>query len=202
MNGLEKFLKSPWWKFANSALIVLCLTTLVSMYQTTKNLEIAVDTSNSVGISNKNEVKIINQSITKVETEIANIREAIHQHYNEVVTEVFRQEDKDDKIKIVPIPDQQGQSALFFMLGKIPEEKSIRIITQTGTSVPFTTLTRSRNIVMVQVNGLSELLPKASDYIEVSYTPNFFASGPLFSLQGMEITKRGEGKFDFKLKEK
>jgi hypothetical protein len=201
VNKLRQGLRSPWWQVLNSGLIILFLTTLISTCQKTKELEIAVRNSNTLRVSNQNQVKIINQSITKVEKEIANIREAIHEYYNEIVTEVFRQQDRGNKMKLIPIPGQEGQSALFFMLNKIPEPNSIRIITHRGTSVPLTTLRISRNIVMVQISGLSELFPGSSDYVEVSYTPNFFAIRPLFTLEDIEMIKVTEGRFDFKLKE-
>lgn len=199
---IGKILKSPYWQLMNSAVIIVLLSTVISTCQKTKELDIAINNSNSVAVSNQNEVKVINQSVTKVQKEIANITEAIHQHYSEVITEVFHQQDKDVKIKLISIPDHERDSALFLMLNRIPEPNSIRITTDRGTSVPLTTLRTSRNVIMVQISGLSKLLPSPSNYFEVSYTPNFFAKGSLFSLEDIEMSKVAYGRFGFKLREK
>ncbi len=200
---ISKMLKSPWWQLINSAIIIFLLTTILKTCQKTKDLEVAINNSNTLSVENKNEVKIINQSVTKVEKEIANINETIHQFISAIINEVFRKDDENIKIKLIPIPELENKSAsLFFMLNKIPQPKSIKIITNKGVVVPYTTLRTNKNIIMVNISGLSTLFPDNKDYYEVSYIPDFFEKKPLLSLEDIEIEKVDKGIYEFKLKEK
>ncbi len=200
---ISKMLKSPWWQLINSAIIIFLLTTILKTCQKTKDLEVAINNSNTLSVENKNEVKIINQSVTKVEKEIANINETIHQFISAIINEVFRKDDENIKIKLIPFTELENKSAsLFFMLNKIPQPKSIKIITNKGVVVPYTTLRTNKNIIMVNISGLSTLFPDNKDYYEVSYIPDFFEKKPLLSLEDIEIEKVDKGIYEFKLKEK
>ena len=200
-NKLKTCLESPLWKLVNSAFIIFLLTTSMSTCHKTKEMAIDINNSNKLAITNKNEVKVVIQSITKVEKEIANIKEAIHQHYSAIITEVFHKQDENVKIQLIPIPNHEGAAALFFKLNHIPEQNSIKIVTSKGVVVPLTTLHITRNIIMVQISGLTKLFSDSSDYYEVVYTPNFFENAPLFTLEEISMNKVSEGRFGFKLKE-
>lgn len=200
MKKLEKLSESMWWKFVNSAFIIFLLTTSISTCHKTNKIATDINNSNKLAVENKNEVKVVNQSITKVEKEIANIKEAIHQHYNSIITEVFHKKDENIKVKLIPIPDQESDAALFFKLNQIPEPNSIKIVTKRGVIIPLTTLRTKRNIIMVQINGMTKLFSDAEDYFEILYIPNFFDKTKLFTLDEIRMNKVSEGKFNFKLK--
>ena len=219
MKKTQKCLKSPIWKIVNSALFVFILTTCISTCRKTDQLKLSIESSNTqisdlkvainnsisqtsqLAIANKNQVNIVNQSITKVEKEIANIKEVIHQLYGSFKKEVMSPQDENVKIKLIPIPTQAGDSALFFKLERTPKPNSIKIVNRNGTVVPFTTLKTSRNVLMVQISGLTKLFPNKDHYYEISYMPDFIDSRPLYTLEDIEMIKMSDKRYEFQLKE-
>jgi hypothetical protein len=207
---INAILISPWWKIINSALVLALITIGISTCQKARDAKVAsgnvkeqivglkAEFTNSIQQitdlkaefrnSIQSDIKIVNQSVTRVEKEIANVKEAVHNIYEMVERETFHKEDENVRIKLVN-------------LSRIPEVNSIRITNQQGINVPFSTMRPVRNIVGIQIRKIPELFANEKWFYEVSYIPDFSADEPLYSLDGMTVVKVSEGKFRLLYKE-
>ena len=183
------------WKFINSALVIFVLTQVVqnsrrNMDLVTNTQELKVDVENALkltnqlSIENKNEVKIINQNVTKVEKEIANLRETIEQFYDDSKGEVFVQKDKGIKVKVFELEEI---SVVYFELQHIPIENSIEITTEYMALSPAT-YKSFHNIVSMRTRGkASSILESERSFFYIRYHRNFSNEKPLLSLEGMRF---------------
>jgi len=216
---IASFIESPWWKLINSALFVGVITVSLSTCHNIGQLSVDVENSNQQlvtletkvlnavsqvnesTISNENKVEIVNQTITKVEKEIGDIKQALHQHYGLVEKETFRKTDEDIRIKLIPIPTDPGVALLFFKLAQIPEANSVTITTDRGANIPFSVQQVDRNIVRVLRSGSPKLFRKPNAFYEVSYIPDFFNTMALLSLEGMVMNQGTDDRYEFRFKE-
>ena len=205
---LKEILSSPWWKFLNSALVVAVIAIGISTCQKAKDAEASADDANEqiIGLkaevrnSIQNDIKIVNQSVTRVEKEIANIKEAVHNIFEMVERETFFEEDENVRIKLVKLSDDFH--AALMRLSKIPEVNSIRITNRRGINVPLTTMRPQRNIVGVQLGGeITKLFSTEKWFYEVSYIPDFSEDKPLYSLDDITVVKIDKNEFRLVFKE-
>jgi uncharacterized protein YfkK (UPF0435 family) len=218
---INAMLVSPCWKIVNSGLVVALITIGISTCHKAEDAKVAADDANEqivdlkaevtnsiqqimdlraeVKNSIQNDIKIVNQSVTRVEKEIANVKEAVHDIYEMVERETFHKEDENVRIKLVKLSDKLN--GVLIRLSRIPEVNSIRITNQQGISVPSTTMRPARNVVGIQISQIAKLFANEESFYEVSYIPDFSANRPLYSLDDITIVNIDEGRFRLVYKE-
>lgn len=173
------------------------LVFIVNLYFQIKTLEKNMDTV----IKIEPKITTIINNITKVEKEIANIHEAMHQYFANRQTEVFRKEDVGKKVKVFPHPIlKESGYVVFIELKNIPEPNSVEISTESGVRGSTTTLP-FRNILGHKVRGdVEDFLTGDGTFFSVRYYPNLEANLSLCTVDGMEYTGTESNTFDSDLK--
>jgi len=137
-------------------------------------------------------VNVIN-NITKVEKEIANIREAIHQEYAAFKIEQFGKKDLEKTIAIYPNPIKIEQSVIFFELQSIPEENSIQITDELGMSAPMITFTVLSNIICLRRYGKPDsFLKDENKYYVVKYITDAISNKKMYIIKGFKFITKGD----------
>jgi hypothetical protein len=137
-------------------------------------------------------VNVIN-NITKVEKEIANIREAIHQQYAAFKTEIFRKADLGNRITIYTFPGKPETSMVLFELEAIPVENSIQIGDNYGFSMAASTFFVKLNIIFLNVGEMkpADFLKNDKEVYNVKYIPDTTSNEVMRIIKGLKIDEKG-----------
>jgi uncharacterized protein (UPF0335 family) len=120
--------------------------------------------------------------ITKVEKEIADIKETIKQFYSYFKGELFSKEDIDKRVKIF----HSGKfTVIYFQLETIPIKESVILTHQNGTSSPAT-YSISHNTISYRTKGkIDNILKDEDDFYYIKYFQDFNSKEELVTLEGM-----------------
>jgi hypothetical protein len=135
-------------------------------------------------------VNVIN-NITKVEKEIANIKEVIHQQYAAFKTEDFRKADLGKRIAIYPNPLSPEDSVIFFELQYIPVENSIQIVNSYGVSAPAITYELMSNIILLRVRDIKpdNFMKDDKEVYAIKYIPDTMSNKRMDTIKELKIDK-------------
>ena len=132
--------------------------------------ELKVDVRQAVSL--KQEVSQTVNVITKVEREIADMKEAIGEFYNLSSGEAFRAKDKGGRVQTFTT---NGLTFVYFELQKIPLQQSISITHRQGAYSPLT-YSMHRNIVDLRLVGNeAKSLRTDEDFCFIRYHHDPFA---------------------------
>jgi hypothetical protein len=130
-------------------------------------------------------VNVIN-NITKVEKEVANLNEVIHQHYAAFETEVFGKSDIGQRMAVLPAVLPKD-ALIYFVLQKIPEVNSVQITGSSGRVAPANTYTVLSNIITlrrdIKVDGILE---EGGRFYAVRYVPDAVSGEKIRNLQDIQ----------------
>lgn len=157
-----------------------------------KDLRIQIQQS----LTLKQQISTTVNNIMKVEKEIANIKEAIHQHYSAFKTELFKKEDLGKKMMVFPNPANPNNSSLiYFELEDIPENNSVIVSCQTGVA-PSSVYDVNANIITLKHDVREKNFMKDNNaFYEIKYVPTFTVNKNLYSVKDMKFQPLEEGEF-------
>jgi len=149
-------------------------------------------------------------NITKVEKEVANLKEVVKQQYGLWESETFGRRHLETKVRKVNRPataPETNASFVFIELNKVPLANSLLVSNERGVSSPGT-IRSERNIVLIKYLGMFDgVLDYDTDFINVRYIPDWENHEQPYSLKGAtllyECSAEGEckTKFDMSLRE-
>jgi len=148
-------------------------------------------------------VNVIN-NITKVEKEIANIKEAIHQQYASFKTEVFKGTELGKTVTAYPDPSNPDNAILvFFELNDIPEGNSVQITDDRARSYARTSYIITSNVIALKLLGIKiDNILKGDAYYEIKYIPDRISNKEMLTIKNLEIKKISDKiHVDYKLKD-
>ncbi len=143
--------------------------------------------------------------VTKVEKEIANIKEAIHQQYASFNTELFWRIDLGKRIAIYKNPkNPEKNSVIFIELPKIPEKNSIQIADNTGSYAPPSSYEVTSNIIAIGKGGMTPdaFLKNNNEYYAVKYIPDTISSDKMLTIKDLQLTLNEDGNLRYSYKYK
>ena len=170
---LWKFIKEPAFP-AWGAVIVAS----IALFKVSEIIEVKPQINNVI------------ENITKVEKEIANINEAIHQQYSAFEMELFTEKDLSKTVFVCPNPyNPKRDSLIFLVLKKPPEFNSLLIANSTGTYTPPGSYQIDSNIIQIWRQGVvSDDVFKASSVYAVKYVPDVISHQKILSIKGVEAS--------------
>lgn len=134
-------------------------------------------------VAMKQEVSQTVTLVTKVEKEIADIREAIKQFYAHSRGDLFCQKDNGGRVKIF---NTNNVTVVYFQLKEIPVPESIVLTHKHGTSSPVTYST-FRNIVQYRCDSKpGEILNSDSEFYFIRYFKDDFTTETPISIEAMK----------------
>jgi hypothetical protein len=142
-------------------------------------------------------------NIVKVEKEIANIKEAIHQQYAAFKKEEFKQNDIGKRIAVYPNPVESGKfSIIFFELESIPEENSVEIMDNTGMHAPSNTYDVNSNIISFNQAGVTmdNFLKGSNAFYIIKYIPDAISSKKMLTIGDLKIIPVGKENWRYEFK--
>ena len=140
--------------------------------------------------------------VTKIEKEVANITEVIHQFNQAIHTETFKNKDFNKKVKVLSLPEFPNNTFIFFELENIPEPNSVLVTSDLG-SAGFSTYKIAENIIILKTGIPStEVMKDKNSFFNIRYSIDYNSKKELCTLEGMEfIFKDGNFYYNFKHKE-
>ncbi len=142
--------------------------------------------------------------VTKIEKEVANITEVIHQFNQAIRTEVFKNKDLGKKVQVLLSPDFPNNTFIFFELENIPEPNSVFVISDLGAA-GFSTYKIVHNILILKTDIPSAKVMKDENrFFNIRYSVDYNSKKELCTIEGMEIIFSKEGGFhhSFRRREK
>lgn len=187
----------------NSAFVVAILPALIihSCNQTKKTQRDVADclfqvqqinTTVKLSVANKTDVTVVNQMITNVQKEIANLQETIGAFYASRKTVTFSKEDVGTRIKY--LKNEGDPCGIFiFALDEIPLVNSVSVYDRASGKSPDQ-VRQLDNLLLFNATflpgGPDELFRK-TDKIVVEYTPDLRRSGQLLNLSDFKYKLDG-----------
>lgn len=131
----------------------------------------------------KQEVSQTVNVITKVEKEIANIKETIQQIYNQTTRELFLEKDLDSTVKVF---DQNGKKRIvYFQLNNIPIHNSVEITHQNGAFSPATFSIFHNIVALRTLKKLDRIFKNDIDFYYIKYYRDHLSEESLLTLKDM-----------------
>lgn len=124
------------------------------------------------------------QNVTKIEKEIANIKETIHEHYAHYRKEFFNKEKLSKGVVAFPNPvNPDRASIVFFELDNVPESNSIILSNQYGTAPSSTVKVFANIVTLYQEKKSVDVLQGEGEFYDIRYMPDFSYKGELYTVQ-------------------
>lgn len=137
--------------------------------------------SQTIGM--KQEVSQTVNVITKVEREIANIKESIKQFYDHARGTIFRKKDKGERVRVFRT---NNTTVVYFELDDIPLPQSVIITHKRGTFSPATH-SIFHNIVQFHIEDKTDtILKNDKDFYYIRYFKDAFSTNTLMTLEDMK----------------
>jgi len=138
-------------------------------------------------------------NVTKVEKEIVDIKEVIHQLYSGFITEKFKKEDLNKKVKVFENPLYPGGKSvvIFFELESIAEENSVRVSANRGMAPFGSYRVRQNTIALREEIKKEDVLKQEADRYLIRYIPSE-EKGEIYTVEGMEFEELEDGRYDIK----
>jgi len=159
------------------------------------NQELKSKTEQVLALNQKLSQNII--VVNKIEKEIVNIKEAIHQQYASFKVELFKEEDLDKKVRVFPNPvSPNNKSIIFFELGNISEKNSVTIADRFGVA-PSTSYDANANLIILRRDIVKDkLFKEKGDYYEIKYIPISSSDERLKKVKDMEFQLLEDSKYN------
>ena len=140
-----------------------------------------VDINQAIAL--KQEVSQTVNVITKVQKEIANIKEATQQIYSQTKGEMFYENNLGDTVKIF----EQGKKmrVIYFQLKNSPISNSVEVTNQNGTASPATFVV-FHNIICLRTNEkMDKILKEDVDFYHIKYYQDYLSEESFYTLKDM-----------------
>lgn len=180
------------------AIIVPAVIAIITLFIQVQGLEQKIQPV----IEMKPQIINVNNNITRVEKEIANLQEMLKQEDALKEVETFTKKDLNVRFKKIYLPEKikgETEGVLLFELKKIPFKNSVNITSQnlefiSQGAIPSSAITINRNIVGIYCRNILQLvLTGDTDVLDITYLPDNKTEEPLWQVQGASCASANSG---------